>query len=68
MTRLTVRETICRSLCRSGRFETGEGTCALLCMNQLGSARWDCRHRVEVHGSLADKIILDLEMRDVVPE
>ena len=41
-------------LCKSGRFETGQGTCALLCMDQLGDARArPCSHVMEVHGHLA---------------
>ena len=35
-------------LCKSGKFETGQGTCAVICMDQLGSARKHCVHRDEV--------------------
>jgi hypothetical protein len=42
-----------RVLCKSGKFETGQGTCALTCMDQLGDARKrPCSHVVEVHGDL----------------
>lgn len=58
----TVIDTICKTLCQSGKFETGEGTCALVCMDQLGSARKDCRHRNRVHSELAFKIIKDLTL------
>lgn len=52
--------TICRSLCRSGRFEVGEGACTFLCMDQLGDARVNCHHVEEIFGRLAQKIIDDL--------
>lgn len=54
-------EAICLVLCKSGKFETGEGTCAFVCMNQLGDARRDCSHRREVFGELVDKILANLE-------
>lgn len=44
-------------LCQSGKFETGQGTCALICMEQLGNARkGPCKHALEVHGKLAKDI------------
>jgi len=44
-------------LCRSGRFETGQGTCALICMDQLGNPRkTGCRHACQVHGKLAQEV------------
>jgi hypothetical protein len=47
---------IAKALCKSGKFETGEGTCAMLCMSQPGSARRSCDYRNEVHGKLAEQI------------
>lgn len=47
---------IAKALCKSGKFETGEGTCAMLCMSQLGSARRSCGYHNEVHGKLAEQI------------
>ena len=47
---------VARALCQSGKFETGEGTCALLCLDVLGNARGGphgCPHVVQVHGDLA---------------
>ncbi len=46
-------EKMARAICKSGKFETGEGTCALLCLDQLGSARRSCPHVKKVHGDLA---------------
>jgi len=48
---------IARAICKSGKFETGQGTCALLCMEMLGDARkGNCRHAERVHNSLATQI------------
>lgn len=58
---MTDRQKICRALCKSGKFETGEGTCAPLCLSQLGDARRDCCHRETIHGKLADRILSELE-------
>jgi len=44
---------ICEVLCKSGKFETGEGTCALICLDQLGEARKACTHREQIYGALA---------------
>ena len=46
-------EKVARAVCKSGKFETGEGTCALRCLDQLGSARDSCPHVKKVHGDLA---------------
>ena len=52
------REAVARALCESGKFETGEGTCSLLCMDQLGSVRKKgCNHLTRVHGKLVDSIL-----------
>lgn len=52
------REAVARAICQTGKFETGEGTCALLCMDQLGSPRKKgCCHSARVHGKLADSIL-----------
>ena len=47
---------IAEALCKSGKFETGEGTCAVICMSHLGSARRSCSYRLSVHGKLAQQI------------
>lgn len=47
---------IATALCRSGKFETGEGTCSLRCMDQLGDARRACSHVREIHLDLARHI------------
>ncbi|PAP94026.1 hypothetical protein [Mesorhizobium wenxiniae] len=52
---------VAKAICKSGRFETGEGTCAVLCMDQLGDARKNCTHCVRVHGKLALTIVTALE-------
>ena len=51
---------VCKALCQSGKFETGQGGCALLCMSMLGSSRsgpHGCEHAEHVHGDLAHQII-----------
>jgi hypothetical protein len=50
-------------LCRSGKFETGEGTCALTCMDQLGDVRKKgCHHAIRIHGELARNIVEALSL------
>lgn len=49
-------ETITKAICRSGKFETGEGTCAVICMSHLGSARKGCSYHATVHRKLAEHI------------
>ena len=47
-------ERAARALCKSGKYETGEGTCAVLCMEFLGSPRKSgCAHAMRVHGKTA---------------
>ncbi len=50
-------ERACRAICQSRKFETGEGTCAPRCMEQLGCARDNCAHVVLIHGDLARCVI-----------
>ena len=45
-------EPMTKTICKSGRFETGHGTCAALCMDQLGEARKKCPHTQAIHGDL----------------
>lgn len=55
----------CAEVCKSGRFETGEGTCALICMDQLGDARKNgCRHAAYVHRDLVESVFNCLETED----
>ena len=52
------REVVAQALCKSGKFETGQGTCALICMDQLGDIRKKgCGHCARVHGKIADTIL-----------
>ncbi len=46
-------ERVAKAICKSGKFETGQGTCAILCMDQLGDARNDCQHAKHIHEKLA---------------
>ena len=58
-----VIETIAKATCRSGKFETGEGTCALRCLDILGDARagpHGCPHASQIHGNLAAAILSSL--------
>lgn len=51
-------EAVARTLCRSGKFETGEGTCAPICMEFLGDPRKSgCGHACRVHEKLATAAI-----------
>lgn len=45
-------------LCKSGKFETGQGTCALACMDQLGDPRKSgCAHASHIHRKLAEQLL-----------
>jgi hypothetical protein len=51
-------KTICKVLCESGIFETGQGTCACACMDQLGNPRKKgCYHAERIHDKLAHSIL-----------
>ena len=53
------------SLCRSGKFETGQGTCAAICMSQLGDARKiPCVYRSIVFRELLNVIFAPTDDRD----
>lgn len=47
---------IAKAICKSGKFECGEGACSFLCLDQLGNARRDCIHATDVHNNLATQI------------
>jgi hypothetical protein len=49
---------VCKVLCQSKVFETGQGTCALICMEQLGNPRKrGCYHAARVHDRMAISIL-----------
>ena len=51
-------EAVAQAICKSGKFETGEGTCSFVCMDQLGDARrGPCSHALGIHNKLANNII-----------
>lgn len=53
-------EAVARELCESGKFETGEGTCAAICMQSLGEPRrgpHGCPYRVKVFQELSVRIV-----------
>ncbi len=51
-------EAVTQAICKSGKFETGEGTCAFVCMDQLGDARQGlCSHALGIHNKLAKDVI-----------
>ena len=64
-----IEKIVSRAICKSRKFETGEGTCALLCMDQLGYVRDRCRHVLDVHGEMTHHILdaLDAAGLKVVP-
>lgn len=47
---------IAKAICKSRKFECGEGACSFICLDQLGDARGDCSHATDVHNSLATQI------------
>lgn len=53
---------VCKTLCRSGKFETGQGTCALLCMGELGDPRKKgCVYAGRIHHDLAEQILASIK-------
>lgn len=51
-------ERVARAICKSGKFETGEGVCAMICMDSLGDIRKKgCGHCARVHGTLAHAVL-----------
>lgn len=56
MSETALQACIAKAICKSGKFETGNGTCALTCMDQLGDARQNCRHAERIHDKLAEQI------------
>jgi len=55
-------EIIAGAICRSRAFETGQGTCAPICMDQLGDPRKKgCPHASNIHAKLAIRIATALE-------
>ncbi len=64
---MTQLEKCTTAICMSGKFETGEGTCSFICIDQLGDARIrPCQHRHEVHNKLARFILLALS-GEIIP-
>jgi hypothetical protein len=55
-----LRQAVARAICKTGRFETGEGACAVLCMDALGCARQGCGHVERIHGKMADAVLAAL--------
>ena len=51
-------ELLARGICMSGRFETGQGTCAAICMEAPGDVRSSgCAHSLRIHGDRAREIL-----------
>lgn len=62
---MTLREKVARTICQSGRFETGQGTCSMLCLDVLGDARAKpCPHATEIHGNFADAVLLSHDFNE----
>lgn len=48
----------CIALCQTGRWETGQGTCAAICMEQLGPVRpRPCRHATKIFGTIVKSVL-----------
>lgn len=57
-----------RVICRSGKFESGQGTCSLLCMEFLGDVRkTGCDHSIRFHGPMA-RAVLAIALRAAAEE
>lgn len=55
---LPSEDQIAITICQSGQFETGQGTCAPICLDQLGNPRnRGCCHAKTVHRRLAARIL-----------
>ena len=51
-------EAMARAICRTGKHETGHGTCSLLCMEALGNPRKSgCHHAGKIHGAQAKALL-----------
>ena len=50
---MTDLEKVSQALCKSGKFEIGEGCCAPICLENLGVARDKCTRCSTVHKDLA---------------
>lgn len=49
---------ITKAICKSRKFETGQGTCAMLCMSGLGDVRRSgCAYHQQIHGDMAKQIV-----------
>lgn len=60
-------ERIAQVICRSGKFECGQGRCAVMCMDSLGDIRKSphgCHHATHLYGKLAGAILNELEATD----
>jgi hypothetical protein len=65
--RLRKVEIVARTICRSSKFECGEGCCAPICMSALGNARQSCAHTTTVHAKLATEIVDALSTYHMAP-
>jgi hypothetical protein len=60
---VTEAKTVAHVLCQSGKFETGQGGCAAVCMSMLGSSRsgpHGCHYAERVHGDLSQQVLAAL--------
>lgn len=55
------------SICQSGKFENGEGRCAMICMDSLGNKPKQCVHALRVHGELTRSALV-AALKDVVED
>lgn len=58
-----LRERVAMAICKSRKFECGQGCCAPICMDQLGDARVVCPHVTDVHGDLTDIVLAAMPER-----
>lgn len=49
-------EEVCRALCESGQYETGQGACSTRCLETIGVPRggpYGCPYKTLIHGKAA---------------
>jgi len=62
-----IERVVSSAICRSWKYDTGEGTCAVICMEGLGNVRSSgCQHRAKVHGKLTIAVLTAIEQADCV--
>ena len=54
---MELKQKIAKAICKSRKFECGQGCCAPICMESLGVARDKCSRCLQVHKDLVEAIV-----------